>query len=326
MPRCERLDFRGASHHVMVRGAVGAQIFFDARQFKALPRALRQSAPHVVKFEHYLIEARDECGALLHAYCVEPNRAILILTLAGAPLRAFMQRLCGRFARYLRAGGFFAGRAVFAARYDSKVIAPAYLPHAVRRAHRSPIDSGLCRQRVDYPFSSDRAYVGETSPVPIDMTEVRASLELKGHFGPRGYRKFMDQAETLYVANLFSHGSPLDSRVVGDKAFVQTVRDRAAHPPARPSRGELIAGVAQLLSCAPADVLSATPTGVMGRALVAWYGVRSGAATLAEIGQSFSVTAATLGQAIRVRRRSRPDLFSLKQLPQGQSKFDEGPP
>ena len=319
MPRCERLDFRGASHHVLVRGAVGSQIFFDANQLKVLPRALRQSAPRVLKFEHYLSEAREECGALLHAYCVEPNLALIVLTSAGAPLHAFMQRLCGRFARYLRTAESFSGRAVYAARYDSKVIAPDYLPHAVRRAHRSPIDSGLCRQRVDYPFSSDRAYGGETSPVPIDMTEVRESLAQKGHWGTRGYRKFMDQAETPYVANLLSHGSPLDSRVAGDKVFVQKARDMAAHPPALPSRGELIAGVAKLLNCAPADVLSATPTGVMGRALVAWYGVRSGAANLAEMGRWFSVTGATLGQTMRPQRRSRPDLFNLKELPPTQS-------
>lgn len=324
MPRCERLDFRGASHYVLVRGAVGTLIFFDVHALNVVPRARRQSAPHVLKFERYLIEARDECGALLHAYCVEPNRAILVLTSAGAPLQAFMQRLSGRFARYLRAGGFLAGRTAFAARYDSKVIAPDYLPHAVRRTHRSPIASGLCKQRVDYPFGSDRAYGGELSSVPIDMADMRAALELKGYSGSRGYRTFMDQAETPYVANLLSRGSPFDSRIVGDKVFVQKARHMAAHPPMLPTREELIAGVARLLNCTPTDISSATHTGALGRAIVAWYGVRSGTANLAEIGRWFSVTGATLGQAIRVQRRIKPDLFGLPQLPQAKTKF--GPP
>ena len=319
MPRLERVDFKDAIHYVAVRGAKKAQIFFDVGILQRFPQAPRQGAPHVLKFERYLAATRDECGALLHAYCVEPNRATLVLQMAGAPLHAFMRRLSGRYARYLRAGGFAAGREIFAARYDSKVIAPEYLPHAVRRAHRGPIDSGLCKQRVDYPFSSDRAYSGESMPVPIDMGDLTAALELRGHFGSRGYRNFMDQAETPYMANLLSHGSPLDSRIVGDKVFVQKARHRAAHPPALPSREELIAGVGRLLNCTADAMFLPTHAGALARALVAWYGVRSGTATAAEIGRWFSVTGATLGQAIRHQRQMRPHLFALSLLPQSRS-------
>lgn len=319
MPRRERLDFKEAIHYVVVRGAVEGRIFFDPRDLTRFPQAPHQGAPHVLNFVRHLAETRDECGALLHAYCVEPNRGILVLTTAGAPLQAFMQRLSSRYARYMRSGGFAGGREVFAARYDSKVIAPEYVPHAVRRTHRSPIDSGLCRQRVDYPFSSDRAYCGETAFLPIDMADVRAALELRGYLGPRGYRKFMDQAETPYLANLLSHGSPLDSRVVGDKVFVQKIRHRAAHPPASPSREELIAGVARLLNCTVSDIFSPTRSGALARALVAWFGVRSGTATVAEIGRWFSVTGATLGQAIQLQRHARSDLFNLPRLPQRRS-------
>jgi len=319
MPRRERLDFKEAIHYVVVRGAVEGEIFFAARDFMGFPQTPRQGAPQVLKFVHYLAETRDTCGALLHAYCVEPNRGTLVLTTAGAPLRAFMQRLSGRYARYLRSRGFAGGREIFAARYDSKVIAPEYLPHAVRRVHRSPIDSGLCRQRVDYPFSSDRAYGGEEAFLPVNMVDVRAALELRGYFGSRGYRNFMDQAETPYLANLLSHGSPLDSRIVGDKVFVQKARHRAAHPPVLPSREELIEGVARLLNCSAAEIFASTHTGALGRALVAWYGVRSGAATVTEVAHWFSVTGATLGQAIRHQRHMRPGLFALTLLPQPRS-------
>src|SRR5579863_8527254 len=200
MPRRKRLDFKGAIHYVVVRGAAGAEIFFNPRDLQGFPKARRQNAPHVSKFERLLAETRDECGALLHAYCIEPNISILVLMAAGAPLRAFMQRVCGGYARHLRRGGLAVEGAVFASRYDAKVVAPEYLPHAVRRAHRSPIDSGLCKEPVDYPFSSDRAYRGEIAVLPIDMVNVRSALELRGHFGFRGYRDFMNQAETPYVA------------------------------------------------------------------------------------------------------------------------------
>jgi hypothetical protein len=126
----------------------------------------------------------------------------------------------------------------------------------------------------------------------------------------------MDQDETPYVANLLSYGAPLDSRIVGDKLFVQKARHMAAHPTAPPTREQLIGGVARLLNKTPADIYTTTHVGVLGRALVAWYGLRSGASTLTDMGRWFSVTGATLGQGIRHHREARPDLFNLSHLPE----------
>jgi hypothetical protein len=309
MPRNERLDFQGAIHYVRVRGRDGSEIFFDAQTLRRFPQAPRQYAPHVHRFEHLLAAACTECGTALHGYCLEPNSGILVLQRAGVPLQAFMQRLCSLYSRYLRAGGFAGREGVFGARYDSKVVAPEYLPHAVRRAHSSPVVNGLCMRRVDYPFSSERAYTGERALIPISMTDFRTALELRGHFGSRGHREFMDQDETPYVAKLLSHGSPLDPRIVGDKVFVQKARHMAGHPAAPPTREELIAGVARLLDKTPADIYSATHVGVLGRALVAWHGVRTGAATLTEVARWFSVTSATLGEAMRHHRENSAELF-----------------
>jgi hypothetical protein len=315
MPRHERLDFKDAIHYVCVRGREGSAIFFDVQTLKRFPQAPRQYAPHVVRFELLLAEACTECGVKLHGYCLEPNSGILVLQRTGAPLQALMRRLGGGYSRYLRAGGFVVGHGVFGARYDSKIVAPEYLPHAVRRAHRSPIESGLCNRRIDYPFSSERAYLGEFAQIPITTVGLKTELEVKGHHGSRGYREFMDQDETSYVANLLSLGSPLDSRIAGDKVFVQKARHMAAHPVAPPTREQLIAGVAHLLSVTPADIYSATHVGVLGRALVACYGLRTGAATLSEMGRWFSVTSATFGQGIRHHRSVTPDLFDQAILP-----------
>jgi len=315
MPRLERLEFRDAIHHVQVRGRTGADIFFDAHTLRRFPQAARQYAPHVQRFEVLLAAACMECGTILHGYCLEPNSGILVLQTAGASLQALMQRLSNRYSLYLRAGGFVEGRGVFGTRYDSKVVAPEYLPHVVRRAHRSPILAGLCRRRLDYPFSSERAYMGESAQIPITTAALKTQLDVKGHHGLRGYREFMDQDETPYVANLLSEGSPLDSRIVGDKVFVQKARHMSAHLAALPTQEQLIGGVARLINVMPTDIYSATHVGVLGRALVAWYGLRSGAATLAEMGRWFSVTGATLGQAIRHHRSATPDLFNRAILP-----------
>jgi hypothetical protein len=163
---------------------------------------------------------------------------------------------------------------------------------------------------VDYPFSSERAYTGERATIPFDAIGLKTALERKGLFGLQGYREFMDQDETPYVANLFERGSPLDPRIVGNRVFVQQARQMAAHPSAPPSREQLIAGVARLMNKTPADILSATRTGMLGRSLVAWYGQRTGAATLTEMGRWLGVTGATLGQTMRHHRYVWPDLFN----------------
>jgi hypothetical protein len=78
-----------------------------------------------------------------------------------------------------------------------------------------------------------------------------------------------------------------------------------------------------LLNKTPDDILSATHVGVLGRALVAWYGRRMGAATLAQMGRWLSVTGATLAQGIRHHRSAAPDLFSLAVLPGFETRTDE---
>jgi len=318
MPRRERLDFKDAIHDVHVHGRAGPGIFFDAGILTR--RAPRQHAPGLQRFESLIAATCAECGTTLHGYCFEPNSAILVLQTTGAPLAAFMRRLCGQYSRYHGTRRPVKRAGVFASRYESKVIAPEYLPHAVRRAHRNPIMAGLCRRPVDYPFSSERAYTGERSPLPLDMTGMRTILEQKGYFGPRGYREFMDQDEGPYVGNLFARGSPRDSRIVGSKLFAQQVRQMVAHPAPLPTREQIIAGVAQLLQLSARDIFSATHAGALGRALVAWYGLRSGAATLTDMGRWFSVTGAALGQAIRHHRGRSPKLFGLRGLPEPKSR------
>jgi hypothetical protein len=316
MPRPDRLDFPGAIHYAQVRGADGAHIFFDPAILARIGTVSRQQALDLQQFERLLTAVGEECQAVFYGYSVEPNSAVLVLQTLGAPLEALMRRLCGQYSRYLRLNGRLNGvQSAFAARYESKVIANEYLPHAVRRAHRAPMVSGSFPRRMDYPFSSERAYTGERAALPLNLTVVRKALEQHGFLGTRGYREFMDQPESPYVATLFERGAPLDSRIVGGKLFVQQAKQRAAHHPSPPTREQLILGVARLLNTSETEIFASTHTAVLGRALVAWYARRANAATLSKVGQWFSVTRAALGQGIRHYRRIEPDLFNLPELP-----------
>lgn len=315
MPRRQRLDFKDAIHCVRLRGRQGACIFFDPAILAHSVQVPRQHAPGVLRFEALLNVCCEECAATLYAYCIQPNTATLVLQTSGAPLAAFMRRLSGQYSRGRSAASGPAVPTAFASRYETQVIAPEYLPYAVRRVHRMPVETGLCRRGMDYPFSSERAYTGEATTLPLDLSGVRVQLQQKGYLGFRGYRAFMDQEDSPYLAKLFAQGSPLDPRIVGRKSFVQLARYLASHPSPVPTREQLMDGVAQLLGHTAAELFTATHVGVLGRALVAWYGLRSGAATLTEMGRWFSVTGATLGQAMHQHRQKTPGLFGLRDWP-----------
>jgi hypothetical protein len=323
MPRPHRLDFRGAIHYVRVRGRDSASVFYDAQISTGVSGNPRGSVVSLLEFERLLAEIGAECGSHLHGYVVEPNAAMLVVQTAGAPLEALMQRLCGQYSRYwhgrmrpLPSADVDAKPAqVFGGRYESKVLAPEYVPHAVRRTHLRPVLARLCARAVDYPFGSAAAYLGRAARIPLDASAVNIALQRRGLVGLQGYREFMEQSETAFVANLFERGSVFDSRVIGNKLFVMQARQRAAHPPPVPTREQLIAGVAQLIHEEPGELFSSSHAAVLGRSLVAWYGIRAGAATLNEIGEWFSVSGATLGQGIRHYRRVTPSLFNLRALP-----------
>jgi hypothetical protein len=335
LSRPHRLDFHGAIHLVYIRGKAGFKIYFDAGALQCeanidksgansvkfdasvLRRASleRQSVPRLLRFLALLGVCCSESQTQLFGYCIEPNDAGLVLRTLGTPLEAFMQRLSGRYSRYLHSEKVLPTRvAAFATRYESKVVAPEYLPHAVRRVHARPLRTGLARRAIDYPFSSAAAYVGERAPVHLETDGVWRALGHKGFFGLRGYREFMEKAETPYVAKLFEGGSLLDPRVVGGSVFVAQAKDAAAHRLAPLTRERLIEGVVQLLGTESDVFFKKGHQAVLARALVAWHALHSGSASVREVGRWFGVSAATLGHAIRHHRLVSPALFE-KTLP-----------
>jgi hypothetical protein len=326
LSRLHRLDFHGAIQIVHMRGRKGFNIYFEPSVLNGPSAERWSSVPHLRQFLRLLNECCSECGAQLFGYCIEPNDASLVLRTTGAPLDACMRRLGGRYSRYLHVEQILPKSVCpFAARYESKVLAPEYLLHALRRVHGCALRAGLARRAVDYPFSSAPAYVGGRARVRLETDVVWRALERKGLFGLHGYREFMEKAETPHVTMLFEQGSALDARVVGGRLFVAQVTDAMRHPPVPATREQLLAGVAKLLA-EPGASFSTGPQAVLGRALVAWYALRLGIASLREVGLWFELSGATLGKGIRHYRRVSPELFQRNSLPgiePAEAEFDE---
>jgi hypothetical protein len=315
LSRLRRLDFHGAIHIVHVRGRKGLNIFFDASVLSGTADRWR-SSPHARRFLQLLDECCSECGTEMFGYCIEPNECSLLLRTQGASLDACMRRLGGRYSRYLHHEQVVpTSICPFGSRYEAKVVAPEYLPHALRRLHAQPLDSGWARRAIDYPFSSAQAYLGERARARLDMNPLRMALQLKGLSGLRGYREFMERAESAHVMALFEKGSSIDARVIGGDTFVQQARAMAGHPPAPVSREQLIAGVAALLGVRKEELFESGHQAVRGRALVASYALRFGVGSLREVGSWFEVSGTALGKSIRYYRRVSPELFAKRTLP-----------
>jgi hypothetical protein len=313
--RPRRLDFHGAIHIVHVRGREGFNIFFDASVLSRTEDRWRNS-PHARRFLQLLNECCSECGTEMFGYCIEPNECLMLMRTQGAPLDACMRRLGGRYSRYLHHEQVIPTSVCpFGSRYEAKIVAPEYLPHALRRLHAHPLDSGWARRAIDYPFSSAQAYLGERPRARLEMNPLRRALELRGLSGPRGYREFMERAEGDRVRELFANGSSIDARIIGGNAFVQQARAAAGHPPSAITRQQLIAGVAALLGVRKEELFETNHQAVLGRALVACYALRFGVGSLREVGSWFEVSGTALGKAIRCYRRVSPEHFAMQKLP-----------
>jgi REP element-mobilizing transposase RayT len=209
MARPLRVDFDGAWHHVMNRGAEGRQIFLaEADRIKFL--ALIGEASEIFRLE-------------VHAYCLMDNHYHLLVRTPDAGLSRAMRHLNGVYTQHLnrrteRDGALFRGR------YRAVLVdSDAYQLQVSRYIHLNPVDAGIVDHPEDYSHSSYRAYLElQTAPEWLITTTV---LDHFGSNSPRQeYRRFVEKGidpETLAFYELGRMGP-----VFGGNAFKTMIRGR----------------------------------------------------------------------------------------------------
>jgi len=159
MARAQRDFLPGAIYHVYSRGSNRQAIFsFDSDRMDFL-----MCLDRVVR--------RYELRCL--AYCLMPNHYHLVLETPSGALSSAMKALNGRYAlrfnrRYERDAHLFKNR--FGAVLQD---AESQLLWALRYTVRNPVESGLCAQPDEWPWSSYRACAGlEPAPLFLDLPHV----------------------------------------------------------------------------------------------------------------------------------------------------------
>ena len=175
MPRPLRIDFDGAWHHVMNRGAGQDTIFTDT-----LDRTI---------FLELLAEAPTRNGVAVHAYCLMGNHFHLLLENLGGSVPAAMKELTSRFTRRRNARTGRDGP-VFRGRYRSvAVLTDAHRLMVSHYIHLNPVIAGMCARAQDWHWSSARCYL-EIGPAPEWLTTAALLDQFAGTAGDN-YAQFL---------------------------------------------------------------------------------------------------------------------------------------
>jgi putative transposase len=126
------------------------------------------------------------------AYCLMGNHLHLLLQMPDPNLGAGMQRLHSEYAllfnrRHRKAGHVFQGR------FGSKVMRDdAHLWTTARYILRNPVEAGLCRDPMEWRWSSHRAVLEGTAPSWLDRQRFLERFGTTGGEPHAVYRALVD--------------------------------------------------------------------------------------------------------------------------------------
>ncbi|MDO9381800.1 MAG: transposase [Hyphomicrobiaceae bacterium] len=189
MPRSLRIDYPGAWHHVMNRGAARQTIF------------------HTDADRTLFCACLDEAFALaqieLHCFCLMGNHYHLLVRSVDARLAEGMKRLAGKFTNVANKRDGVDG-ARFRGRYMSVLIRnDAQLMQVSRYIHLNPVEAGIVPRPGDWKWSSYADYVGQ----PCGLVQMRSDVILDmigAQAAPETYQRFVaegidDETRAYYL-------------------------------------------------------------------------------------------------------------------------------
>ena len=209
MSRPLRIEFPGASYHVMNRGLGSQNIFTDR--------------PDRVGFLALLGECHRMWGMRVLAYCLMDNHYHLLIQTPDPNLSRIMRHLNGLYTqRYNRKHG--RDGPLFRGRYKAIVVdAEEYLVGVARYIHHNPVAAGLVPSPEKYRWSSCREYMKRGKGPPwLDRQQLidRFPKEGRGEAFLTFMRSKIDEPVRSFYAR--RHHAP----VLGSSQFIHRTRSR----------------------------------------------------------------------------------------------------
>ena len=198
MPRARRVDFPGARHHVMNRGARHRTIF--------------ENDEECAEFIGFAAELPERFGVLVHAYALMPNHYHLAVESTRGRLSAAMSFLAGRYTQWSNNRHRGWDGSIFRGRFRNIVVYRDvhwhYLPLYL---HLNPLRAGLVCNLAQSRWTSHGAYAG-IDPVPEWLT---TDDLLEGYGGTEGYLESLGDV-VLGASNRLTTLSRSPSRPIFD--------------------------------------------------------------------------------------------------------------
>ncbi len=163
MARPRRLDYPGARHHVMNRGARRSPIFFD-HECCGLFLELVGSLP-------------ERFDIRVHGYALMPNHFHLLVETPAGNLSRAIGSLCGRYAQRLNHDYEWDGP-LYRGRFKNRVVEDEdYWRHLLAYIHLNPVRGGLVSRMLEADWTSHAVYLGVTSrPAWLHVDDLLSSF------------------------------------------------------------------------------------------------------------------------------------------------------
>jgi REP element-mobilizing transposase RayT len=300
MARKARIHIPGGVYHVILRGNGGQDIFLSGDDFSRLFLLLQ--------------EGTERFGYRVHGFCCMPNHLHLILQVGNIPLSQVMQNLSFRYTQWInrrhdRRGHLFQGR------YKALLVdGDSYLLELVRYIHLNPVRCGMATDPVDYPWSSQQAYLGQEILPWLTTDWVLGQLAQGRVEARRIFASFVfDGLGEGHRKDFHKGGS--DERVLGDDRFLEQIAGSAVDPPkSKHTLNEIVALVCRHYGIEKAALINPSQRRQLAeaRAMVAWLAKSFESATLTQVGLCFNRDGGTMSSALRrlVQRTARdPELM-----------------
>ena len=225
MARRPRLFAPGLFYHVIVRGNQRLKTFLDDRDYQV--------------YLERLAKYRKLYGYNIHAYCLMPNHAHLLVESSDRPLGKFMQGLQQSYSQYFNARHRKVGH-VFQGRYKAIICdRDEYLLQLTRYIHLNPVRAEMVKTPDRYRYSGHRAYIEGKADAVIDPARV---LKLFG--GKAAYRGFVQDG--LKDGHKDQYYEVEDQRFLGGEGFGEKLTEDSETRPAVTRRKPLESIVRQL--------------------------------------------------------------------------------
>ena len=213
MARRPRVFAPGLLYHVIVRGNQRRKTFLNDADYQA--------------YLERLARYRRRYGYTVHAYCLMPNHAHLLLESSNQPLAKLMQGLQQSYSQYFNLRHRKVGH-VFQGRYKAIVCQKdQYLLQLVRYIHLNPVRSGIVKEPERYLYSGQKAYAEGKATEVIDPHRV---LEMLG--GKARYQAFVSEA--IKEGHKEEYYKAQDQRFLGTERFGEKLREKQDEP--RPTK------------------------------------------------------------------------------------------